>query len=190
LGDGRLAGGPGTAIVMAPLTLRSLPAPRATFSPCKRYRYLLAWPTGLDNDRYVLFILANPSTATAEQTDATVARCIAYAKRWGYGWCRVVNVRAWRETNPKLVPADPLAISEPGEPALNDDTIQVQAMRAALVVAGWGKLGGARGPQVLAYLRAAGVTPHALKLNKDGAPAHPLYLRGDARPVPMLREGA
>lgn len=179
----------------APLTLRSPPSPWATFSPCKRYRYVLAWPTGLDNDRYALFILANPSTATAEQTDPTVARCIAYAKRWGYGWCRVVNVRAWRETNPKLVPADPLAISEPGDRALNDDTIQAQAMGAAIVICGWGQLAGPLGPNVLAYLRAAGVTPHALAVNDDGTPRHPLA-RGklsipkDVRPVEMPLGGA
>ncbi len=169
-----------TALVTAPLTLRSPPAPWATFSPCKRYRYVLAWPTGLDNDRYALFILANPSTATAEQTDATVARCIAYAKRWGYGWCYVVNARAWRETNPRLVPADPLAIGPK-----NDEHILRVAAAADIVLCGWGQLAGARGPVMLDLIRQAGKVPHALKLNKDGAPAHPLYLRADARPVPM-----
>jgi hypothetical protein len=184
------------------------PNPYADFSKCeqhsgscseaclgRRYRYLLAWPTGLndqigfvrDDLRYALFVLANPSTATAAETDPTVARCIAYAKRWGYAWCRVVNVRAWRETNPKLVPEDPRAVSELSEPALNDDTIQAQAMGAGIVVCGWGKLGKARGAQVLAYLRAAGVVPHALKLNQDGTPAHPLYQLADAKPFPIPR---
>lgn len=171
----------------------ALAAPRqpfAVFSDCKRYRYMLAWPTGIDNAKYALFVLANPSTATAEQTDPTVARCIGYAKRWGYGWCYVVNARAWRETNPVHVPPDPLAISEPKDPSLNDDTIQARAMGAAIVICGWGKLGGDRGAQILAYLRAAGVRPHALALNDDGTPRHPLA-RGklsipkDVRPVLM-----
>ncbi len=168
-----------------------LSAPRqsyAAFSPCKLYRYLLAWPTGLDDERYALFVLANPSTATAEQTDPTVARCIQYAKRWGYGWCRVVNVRAWRQTDPKLVPSDPLAVSDPKAPSLNDDTIQAQALGAEVVICGWGKLGGDRGVQVLALLRAAGVTPHALAVNDDGTPRHPLArgklaIRADTRPT-------
>ena len=168
------------------------PAPWAKFSPCQRYRYVLAWPTRCTKpqhgaDAYVLFVLANPSTATAEQTDPTVARCIAYAARWGYPWCRIVNVRAWRETNPKLVPADPLAISDPNDPSLNDDTVQAQAMGAALVVCGWGELGAARGPQVLTYLRAAGVTPHALHLNAGGSPGHVLYLASALLPVPIPR---
>jgi len=173
-------------------------APWAEFSPCYRYRYLLAWPTGLNDDlglaphdpRYALFVLANPSTATAEVTDPTVARCIAYAKRWGYGWCHVVNVRAWRATDPKLVPSDSTAISDPKQPMRNDDAICMQAHHAAIVVCGWGKLAGTRGPHVLALLRKVGVTPYALALNDDGTPRHPLArgklaLRKDAQPVRM-----
>jgi hypothetical protein len=161
--------------------------PWAIFSPCLRYRYVLAWPTGLDDHRYALFILANPSTATAEETDPTVARCIAYAKRWGYGWCRVVNVRAWRETDPKKVPAGPIAVGPD-----NFRHVLEQAERAAIVVCGWGNLGGdaeVAGTSVVGMLlrdlRGYGVTPHALKLNKNDAPAHPLYLKASAMPFPM-----
>lgn len=154
--------------------------PWAIFSPCELYRYVLAWPTGLDDDSYALFVLANPLTATAEQTDPTVARCIAYSKRWGYGWCRVVNVRAWRETNPKLVPADPEAIGPE-----NDDWILTQAQYAHLIVAGWGKLGGTRGRVVHEMLRQDQRLVRAFKLNKDGSPVHPLYQPNDAELVSM-----
>jgi len=152
----------------------------AIFSPCERYRYVLGWRALRGGKGTVLFVLANPSTATAEETDATVARCIAYATRWGYEWCYVVNVRAWRETNPKLVPADPLAIGPE-----NDNHIAMEVMKADLVVVGWGKLGGARGEEVLRLIRKHGKVPHALKLNKDGSPRHPLYLRSDAVPMPI-----
>jgi hypothetical protein len=156
------------------------PKPWAIFSECKRYRYVLAWPTGLDDERYALFILANPSTATAEQTDPTVARCISYAQRWGYGWCRVVNVRAWRETDPKKVPPDPVAVGPD-----NFRHIREQADQAAIVVAGFGKLGGFLGKKTIAEVQAYDIAVHALKLNKDGSPQHPLYLRADAKPMPM-----
>lgn len=156
------------------------PTPWACFSECKRYRYMLAWPAKDGGHGVALFCLANPSTATAEQTDPTVARCIAYATRWGYGWCHVVNVRAWRETDPKKVPADPLAIGP-----LNDGVIADQVRHAQIVVAGWGKLGGRRGEEVLRLIRQNRGVPHALKLNKDGGPSHPLYLRADLTPVPM-----
>lgn len=151
--------------------------PFAVFSPCKRYRYLLGWPAKIGGRGIALFVLANPSTATAEKTDPTVARCIAYATRWGYEWCRVVNVRAWRETDPRKVPADPIAIGPK-----NDAVIACQARRADIIVCGWGKLGGARGEEVLALIRRSGGAPHALKFNNDWSPAHPLYLRADAQP--------
>ena len=164
--------------------------PSAVFSPCKRYRYMLAWPAAPTGLGVALFVLANPSRATAEVLDLTVTKCIGYAKRWGYQWCHVVNVRAWRETNPKLVPADPLAISEPGAPTLNDDWIQAEAKKAGIVICGWGQLAGERGPQVLVSLRAAGVVPMALALNDDGTPRHPLArgklaLGPNVRPVRM-----
>jgi hypothetical protein len=89
-------------------------------------------------------------------------------------------VRAWAETNPKLVPADPEAIGPQC-----DEVLEALIWRADLVVCGWGKLGGVRGPAVLDMVRGYGKIPHALKLNKDGSPAHPLYLRSDAKPFTM-----
>lgn len=144
------------------------------------YRYLLRWPTGVDNERAALFALANPSTANAEKPDPTVARCINYAKSWGYGWCVVVNARAWRATDPKDVPEDPAAVGPH-----TDEHIQSALRTADLVVCGWGKLGGARGPAVLRLIRATGKVPHAIALNKDGSPQHPLYLSASLKPFPM-----
>jgi hypothetical protein len=155
------------------------------FSSCKRYRYLLRWPANESGAGVALFILANPSTATAEKTDQTVARCIAYATRWGYEWCEIANARAWRETNPKLVPADPLAIGPE-----NDEFVKAAAAAAGIVICGWGQLAGDRAPVLLDLIRKAGKVPHALALNDDGTPRHPLArgklaLPRDLRPVPM-----
>jgi hypothetical protein len=168
--------------------------PRAVFSPCvhldhddacpehcedRRYRYFLEWPAG-GKAGSVLWVLANPSTADASKTDPTIAKCIRFATRWGLAWSRTVNVRAWRATDPRDVPADPLAIGPE-----NDEWIARAVREAELVVCGWGKLGGARGLDVLRVIRAAGKAPHALVLNKDGSPSHPLYIREDTRPVVM-----
>lgn len=167
--------------VALPLSFPSERKPRAIFSACSRYRYFLTWPTmRRRSDARVLFALANPSTATAEQTDPTVARCIDYAERWGFGWCDVVNARAWRGTDPTTLPADPEAVGQ-----FNDAHIWTAALAAELVVCGWGKLGGSQGPSVLRLIRDAGKVPHALRLNKDGSPQHPLYLPGDLQPFPM-----
>jgi hypothetical protein len=155
--------------------------PYAYFSLCERYRYFLAWPTGVDNALgAALGCFANPSKATTEQTDNTVDRWIDYCRRWGYGWAWVVNVRAWRETNPKLVPSDPEGIGPE-----NDVFIRSAAEQAMLVVCGWGRLGGARGPAALEQIRDAGAVPHSLRLNEDGSPAHPLYLPAVLKPFQM-----
>lgn len=144
------------------------------------YRFTLYWPTGVDNDRVALFVLANPSTASAEESDPTVTRCINYAKLWGFGWCSIVNVRAWRATDPKAVPEDPRAIGEP-----NDQHILSALKFAEVVVCGWGKLGGTRAKRVLELIDFAGSKALALKLNKDGSPAHPLYLASALKPFPI-----
>ena len=160
-----------------------------THEPCacdehcrdRSYRYQLWWPTGVDNDRICLGVFANPSTATAEDLDPTLTRWRNYCRDWGYGWSVTMNVRAWRETNPKLVPADPFAIGPDNDRQLTG----LVADYADLVVCGWGKLGGARGPVVLDLIRKAGKVPHALKLTKAGEPCHPLYLRSDLQPFAM-----
>lgn len=167
--------------------------PRAVFSTCelhwgcadacagRRYRYQLWWPTGLDNDRVALGIFANPSTATPIKPDPTVTRWINYCRDWGYGWAAVGNVRAWRETHPKLMPEDPRAIGPD-----NTEHLVLMANKADLVVCGWGKLGGPRGELVKALvLQRTGKVPHALKLTQEGFPWHPLYLRADLKPFPM-----
>jgi hypothetical protein len=154
--------------------------PWAAFSPCRRYRYLLAWPTGVENDRIALGVFANPSVATPEALDPTLTRWLDYCRRWGFGWSYTGNVRAWRETNPKLVPPDPEAIGP-----CNDDWIKFAATRAELVLCGWGKLGGAQGNYTLELLQSVGATPKALKLNADGSPAHPLYLKSTCVPIEL-----
>jgi len=154
--------------------------PGAEFSECRRYRYLLRIPTGLPNDRIALGIFANPSTATAEVLDPTMRRWRAYCRDWGYGWSWTANLRAWRETNPRLVPKGNESVGPQ-----NDSWILAASESADLVVCGWGQLGGLRGIGTLLALRNIGVVPHALKLNANGTPAHPLYLKANLRPRPV-----
>lgn len=161
--------------------------PRAIFSPCGHFRYFLAYPTGLDNDRAALGIFANPSKATAEIRDPTLTRWIGYCRSWTYGWAWLCNARAWVQTDPDSVPPDPLAIGPD-----NDYHVAHWSSQAEIVVCGWGKLGGRRASNLLDIIEcAAEKRPHALKLNQDGSPTHPLYLRADLQPRPFadLRDG-
>lgn len=143
----------------------------------RRHRFLLKWPTGLNNNRVALGCFANPSTATPLELDPTLKRWLRYCQDWGFGWSWTVNVRSWRATDPADVPDDVLVNSR-----RNDRCIQQAALQAELIVCGWGKLGGSRGAEVLELLRAQGHVPHALRLNKDNSPAHPLYLPANCRP--------
>ena len=72
----------------------------AVFSPCQTWRYLLRriW----DHDVPPCYwIMLNPSTADAEKNDPTVTRCIKFSHRWGHGGCVVLNIFAYRSTDPR-----------------------------------------------------------------------------------------
>lgn len=155
----------------------------AVFSEDRVYRYVLTrvWDD-IGFDRMV-WILLNPSTADEKKDDPTIRRCIAFARAWGYGGMELVNLFAYRSTNPDVLPRIP----DPFGP-LNLAHIAEITRDAPLIVCGWGR----RPPfdhdkRVLAMLRQYGRTLHCLGTNGDGTPAHPLYLRGDL--TPQLYEG-
>jgi hypothetical protein len=68
----------------------------------------------------------------------------------------------------------------------NDRYLLREVQAANLVIACWGNHGSflRRDEQVLSLL--AGVAVKCLSKNKDGSPHHPLYLRPDIQPQPML----
>lgn len=71
----------------------------AGLSPCGLYRFWLTrcWAPAKP---CALFIMLNPSTADHEQDDATIRKCIGFARRWGMGSIRVANLFAYRATKP------------------------------------------------------------------------------------------
>lgn len=156
----------------------------AVFSPCGLYRYRL-WREWDASKPVAVFCMLNPSTADEVQNDPTVERCQRRAVAMGFGRLEVVNVFAFRSTDPGAlyVQADPVGPD-------NDRAIIDAVSGAGLVVCAWGKhaaLNG-RGEQVQRLMHSAGVEPHALKINKDGSPGHPLYIGYDVQPVPFRLE--
>lgn len=143
------------------------------------YRYLL-WRTLPDGTGTVVFIMLNPSTADAEVLDPTVRRCMRFAKTWGYARLEVVNLFAFRSTDPDKLLTDEEPVGDH-----NELWIENACLRAHLVVAAWGahKAAGGQGRDVAALLRAAGIPLHCLGTTQDGTPRHPLYVRADTQPV-------
>lgn len=128
----------------------------------------------------VAFIMLNPSTADAKEDDPTIRRCMGFARAWGYGGIDVVNLYAYRATNPKELKKAPSPIGP-----YNDNTVLAIARHADKIVCAWGAHGGRRGDSILRKLRHEGLTPMCLEKTKKGAPKHPLYLKGDLTPVPL-----
>lgn len=153
----------------------------AIFSEDRKYRYSLSrdW----DASKPLLnFCMLNPSTADENVNDPTIERCIARAKLMGYGGIVITNIFAFRSTDPKNLKKtrDPVGWE-------NDRYITIAAQISKMTICGWGKHGSIedRGNKVLEILKFWGNKVYALKINKDGSPAHPLYIGYDVKPLTL-----
>lgn len=132
------------------------------------YRYSLSriWADG----DIVTWIMLNPSTADASVDDPTIRRCISFSKSWGYGGLRVVNLYAYRATNPDALKTavDPIGPEH-----------SVHFMRAlhmsSLIVAAWGACKHAKIDHVLPWISQLDI--QCLGVTADGYPRHPLYVK-------------
>ena len=147
----------------------------AVFSDDRVYRYELrrVWAAG----PLVAFVGLNPSTADETVDDPTIRRCIGFAKRWGYGGLVMVNLFAFRATDPRVM----RAAADPVGPA-NDEHLERLTGEVDQFVAAWGA-GGTYMDRDLAVLPIIGWHLRALGHTKDGHPRHPLYVRADAQLV-------
>lgn len=153
----------------------------ATFSSDRVFRYRL-WRQWGPGPTFVVIGL-NPSTADETQDDATIRRCIGFAKREGCGRLEMLNLFALRSTQPEVL----YRASDPVGPD-NDDTLAGVCLTATIVVAAWGaeKIAQARAVAVRELLDAYGApTPSCFGRTAGGSPKHPLYLRADT-PIEAL----
>lgn len=148
----------------------------AVLSDCGKYRYLLRRTWDHSKPR-VLFVMLNPSTADAEIDDATIRSCIRLSKAAGYGSFEVVNLMAWRATDPKDLPTKPSEAMGGNNPRV----IEAAISRCDTVICAWGahpyaaRFQGAVLDMVRLYRPAA----YCFGQTKSGAPKHPLYIRTD-----------
>jgi hypothetical protein len=149
----------------------------AKYSACRRYRYTLwrGWDGGLPA---VAFVGLNPSTATGDEDDPTLRKSITLARAWGFGRLVMLNVFAWRSTDPLRL----LRVEDPvGRD--NDPAIAMSASACACVVVAWGRFArlrpilDERTAVVQRLLREHAREIGHLGINRDGSPRHPLYLK-------------
>lgn len=152
----------------------------AIYSVCERYRYVLSRIWAQDKPPLVMLML-NPSTATELKNDPTIARCEKRAHMWGYGGLIILNIFAYRATDPK----DMKAQADPNG-AYNDYYIKdtLRKAKTDTIVCGWGTHGtlNDREAQIFEIFKALGHTPRALKWTNKGHPQHPLYISYDEKP--------
>lgn len=139
--------------------------------------------------RTLCFVMLNPSTADATEDDPTIRRCRDYARRWGFEHLYVVNLFAFRATDPSELYEAHLRDVDIVGPE-NDDHIFRVAEESDIVIAAWGVP-----PRGLLW-REAEVRElfqkkysgkvRALGLTKNAHPRHPLYMRKHVKPFPFL----
>lgn len=158
----------------------------AVISADEKYRYRL-WRThahGAPDERRILFVMLNPSTADGLDDDPTIRKCRGFAKRFGCAGFDVVNLFAFRATDAKRLrdAQDPVGPLNDGEldKALRRETYWHR-------IAAWG--GATKAKRIMEERRDWFVRTYALEIErgelmclgetKDGNPRHPLMLSYD-----------
>ncbi len=159
----------------------------ANISPCQKYRYTL---TIVWDDTLPLagFIGLNPSTADEFKDDNTIRKCKTFAKSWGCGGIIMLNLFAYRSTDPEAMKK----VDDPDGEWNIDDLADVLLACNGPWVACWGTHGShmERGAKIAKWFAEGQflIPPGQLKcfgLNKDGSPKHPLYLKSTTELIPM-----
>ena len=156
-----------------------------SFSDCRKYRYSLLhrWDE-LFERRRAIFVCLNPSTADENQLDPTLRRIKAFSKRLGASEFLMLNIFAYRATDPKEM----MAAKEPIGPE-NDARIQAALSEAYElnegqldVIGGWGNHGLHMKRQdaflelLAPYRKWPKLRIACLGKNANQTPKHPLYI--------------
>ncbi len=165
-----------------------------SMEPNASYRYVLErdWsnpegPQVTPETDLLVWVMLNPSTADGMQDDPTIRRCMAFARAWGYGGIAVVNLYAWRATDP-----DELFQMKDVVGPLNLDFVE-RACRGRHVVVAWGAHAVVKQQwedvgRTLERIRKGAVRIDCLGTTKSGHPRHPLYVKGTTPREPWRAE--
>lgn len=166
----------------------------AVISDDELYRYVLwrTWDPALPR---AVYCMLNPSTADGNEDDNTIRRCTRFARELGFGGYDVVNLYAYRAT-------EPLELVKASEPqGTNADRIigPENGIWWADVISGadvlicawgawWNGTPAKRRPKRNSPVPLAhgfDVLVKCLGTTKEGAPRHPLYLPAAAKLEPF-----
>lgn len=150
----------------------------AAISACGQFRYMLSRSWG--DGPVLTFVMLNPSTADAEQDDATVRKCIGFAKHFGYWGIRIVNLFAYRARDPKDLRRSGWLVGPENDAWLRRAATWAWANNEPIVCA-WGAharghAGQRRVAEVVEILQGEQCDLRALQILADGTPSHPLML--------------
>lgn len=161
----------------------------AVFSPCRTYRYLLgrAWRKQGPADRPLVIIGLNPSTADEKTDDPTIRRCIDFAQQWGHAELVMLNLFAYRSTDPTVLKTE----GKDGFDVVGPETdrhLLTNCRGAGMVLAAWGVHGVFQGRSTAVYrlLTEQGIAIQCLGISREGHPRHPLYMPKISQPRPFI----
>lgn len=157
--------------------LRCLPTVEfrdAHISPCGTYRYWLErrWNGAGADAPMVVWCGLNPSKADAKRDDPTIRRMMGFTEGWGFSRFVVLNLYAYRATDPREL--DGLTLDQLNGPFHNSNLATwIYHPCNRIFVCCWG---GGRIKCVPIPYAIQGATRYALGLTASGEPKHPLYL--------------
>lgn len=158
-----------------------------------RYRYMLTRTIAplFAKNNALLVVMLNPSTADERVDDPTIRRCIGFAAREGAPLLQVVNLYAYRATDPAELARVEMDVAVG---VGNDDVLEsALAMPHARIVCAWGSHPmAARAMSRFTSIHRQAHQPAlwCLGTTRSGAPRHPLYVRADAPLIPFEVRGA
>lgn len=161
----------------------------AIISECGKFRYHLhrQWD---EAGKVLLFVMLNPSTADGEADDATIRRCVRFGEHGGFGGIEVVNLFAFRATEPKDMRLAGYPVGPQNDQWTKDAAEHALETGGAVCLAWGAGVAELERPQiVIPLLRRAGVEPMCLGVTRSGYPRHPLYVAGST-PLQPFTEAA
>jgi len=174
------------------------PVRTAMFSDDLRHRFYLdiIWDQSIPP---LVCIGLNPSTADHNKDDPTLRKVQGFARRWGKGGVRMLNVYTYRSTDPRGLKQveDPVVEVIGWDLAREVNAHYIEAPlrqtckayngQQIVVLCAWGTKGGQKAEYISECFHSmkrsgCNLLTMCLRTTKDGHPEHPLYVPYETEP--------